>query len=106
MCEEYPFCGTSDEVYAYQLLPPNTDIPSVAGNYIFAIPASEDDWKPLYIGQTEDLKSRLAKHERYPECQRYGKFSILLHQNIDGERGRKEEEADLIERFNPPLNNT
>ena len=100
----YPFEGYSGRVYFYYWLPPNTNLPPVAGNYIFAIPESHG-WEPWYVGQAENLQDRIvSSHEKLREFGHDNVVNILYHENSSGEEGRRYEERDLINGLNPLFN--
>ena len=74
------------------------------GNYIYAKETSPGTWRPLYIGQTGSLRKRLASHEKEISATRWGATHIHVHLSSQDDDVRQLEEADLIARFNPPLN--
>lgn len=60
----------------------------------------------IYIGESEDVRARLANHEKYPDWSRYVRqgntlcFSFGAVGAVDRERA----EAALIVKHNPPVN--
>ena len=95
--------GDSGNKYKYWIHPRGTELKAVAGNYVYAKETSPNRWKPVYIGQTGDLKERqTAKYKK--EClDREGATHIHVHTNND-EDSRLAEEADLIAKWQPPCN--
>ena len=73
------------------------------GNYGFLLSVGDNRWLPVYWGQTNDLRHRLPTHERWAEAQRLGLVRCIAHINTN-ETSRLFEEADLIKRWNPRLN--
>ena len=94
--------GKSGKGYSYQVYNLNTDWNDAPGNYIFAkkVPAG---WAPIYIGETTSFKKRIPGHEKWPCVRRYGATHIHAHTNADA-KARKDEEKDLLARFDPPCN--
>ena len=74
------------------------------GNYILARRRADGRFDPLYIGETEDLPSRLASHEKWEAALALGMTHVHVH-HLAVDRGeRLEIEADLRRRFRTPLN--
>lgn len=101
------FFGISGRSYEYYL--PPRPIPHAAGNYIFATPLPRGNWEVLYVGESRDLRKRLAinRHEKWNESSRLvypRKIYILYGLNRAGDFIRRREERDLILNFNPPCN--
>lgn len=95
--------GQSGRIYDYEVHPIGTTFVDKPGNYIFAA-VSSGTWKACYIGQTENLKDRLANHEKEPCAKRHGATHIHAHLTTSGEATRKAEEEDLIRLHRPPCN--
>ena len=57
----------------------------------------------IYVGQTDNLKERLANHHRKDCFDRHGYTSVSVHQD-GNERSRIDKELDLIGALNPPCN--
>jgi hypothetical protein len=74
------------------------------GNYIFVKETSPNCWIPLCIGETESLKKRLGGHEKLRCVRRNGGTHIHAHTASASEQDRKEEEADLLAKWDPPCN--
>lgn len=102
--ETYSWQGRSGRMYTYYVHPIGTTFKNVAGNYIYAKRNGFGGWTAQYIGQTDDLGSRLAYHPKEPCAKRNGATHIHAHANSDGELARKAEESDLIARHSPPCN--
>ena len=80
-----------------------TEWNDVAGVYIFASVAPQNQWRALYIGQADSFKTRFSSHDRWPEAQRSGAkhvhcLSVPLAANRDTI------ERQLVRQFQPPLN--
>jgi hypothetical protein len=80
----------------------------IAANYAFArrpgTLLSAAGWIILYLGEAEDMKERMARHERLSEAIGLGANYVLSHTNPLGVDARRAEESDLIGRHNPALN--
>ena len=58
--------GQSGTKYLYFIYPIGTTFKEEAGNYIFALETKPNHWKPIYIGQTENLNERFDNHHKMP----------------------------------------
>ena len=97
--------GASGKQYKYWIDDINTSFKDEPGNYIYAKEISPDRWVPIYIGETDSLKDRLSSnHEKLPCIKRHGGTHIHAHTSSSDEDIRRAEEADLIEKWNPPCN--
>ena len=106
--EVHCFFGASGRQYDYFLPQDRSTIPSVPGNYMFASRRG-DEWKVLYVGETENLQNHLVRNEHgnglaalahaYP-----GSVDTLYDADQCKEEDRKKAEKDLIDKENPPLN--
>ena len=113
MEQEYTLTGESGRSYSYvsilvdveTLEPFLSEWDSVPGNYVFA---REEGYSMsiLYVGQTSNFKERLMfSHEKRLLAREAGLTHVLVHESqIKAER--LQEEQDLIEGCNPPLNRT
>lgn len=96
--------GQSNRTYRYWFLSDHSasGIKAEAGNYMFVRPANQG-WVPVYVGISDDLRSRLPNHEVWDAARKAGATQIMGHTQPD--RGAREnEERDLILRWQPPLN--
>lgn len=96
--------GKSGKKYEYLMYPIGTSFKDIPGNYIFAKETAPGKWRPVYIGQTSSLQSRLADHEKEACAKRNGATHIHVHSSSSSETERKTEESDLIARFTPECN--
>ena len=96
--------GASGTQYKYWILPLNAVFKDAPGNYIYAKETSPHQWSALYIGQTISLRQRLASHEKEASAIRRGATHIHAHLATKDDDARLHEEADLIARYLPPLN--
>src|SRR5713101_7429409 len=56
--------GRSGSRYQYWIYPLGTSFKEKPGNYIFAKEVQPGRWRPIYVGQTENLGARLPAHEK------------------------------------------
>jgi hypothetical protein len=96
--------GASGKQYEYWISPISMPFVDEPGNYIFVRETSPNNWIPVYIGETESLKNRLADHEKLLCVLRNGGTHIHAHTSSGNEQARKEEEADLLAKWDPPCN--
>jgi len=74
----------------------------VGAVYIF-VRHLQDEWYAQYVGQTENLKERLRRHDRLREAIQRGANQI--HARTEQvEWTRLNIESRLIQRYRPPLN--
>jgi predicted GIY-YIG superfamily endonuclease len=96
--------GKSGKEYKYWIYTIGTTFTDKKGaNYIFAKETTKGSYKPIYIGQTDDLSERFDNHHKMPCIKRNGATHIHVHINTD-ESSRLKEESDLIEKWNPICN--
>lgn len=91
--------GKSVEMKAYA---PSTNWRNVGAIYAFGYMV-QNQWRILYIGQTEDLKLRMASHERWKEAASNGATHILAAVVTD-RNSRETLERELIEHYAPSMN--
>ena len=96
--------GLSGREYRYYIYPIGTPFNAVPGNYIFAKETSQGRYRPIYIGETEDLSERFDNHHKMPCIRLQGATHIHVHQNDGGVAVRRLEERDLVGKWNPPCN--
>lgn len=97
--------GISGEKYKYWINLIGAPFKPVVGNYIFAKETKPREWIPIYVGETDNLQRRLTpNHEKMPCIKRYGGTHIHTHSSSDDEAIRQKEEADIIDKWNPPCN--
>jgi hypothetical protein len=95
--------GLSGSRYAYEIHASNASWNSVPCNYAFAMRGGLFPWHYLYFGETEDLRARLANHEKWAAAAALGATHIFAHVNQNA-LARLAEERDLIQTHNPRLN--
>ncbi len=97
--------GQSGTEYTDHILPRGSTFDTgQPGNYIHAKETTPNHFKPVYIGQTGDLNSRLANHEQQECVDGNGATHLHVHLNSAGEKARRAEEEDLILRWQPVCN--
>ena len=96
--------GASGKQYEYWISPLGMSFVDEPGNYIFVKETSPNNWIPIYIGETDSLKNRLADHEKLLCVRRNGGTHIHAHTTSGSQQVRKEEEADLLANWDPPCN--
>ena len=97
--------GISGKEYKYWIHSIGTSFEPVAGNYIFTKETKQHEWTPIYVGETGNLQRRLThNHEKVSCMKRYCGTHIHTHTNSDNEANRRNEEADIRDKWNPPCN--
>lgn len=97
------FLGT----YRYWRLPNPFDpkaIKHLPGNYMM-VAAIRQGLRPVYIGRSDDsLADRIPFHERMDDAIAAGAAYVYAAVNTTGNQARRDEEIDLIARWQPILN--
>jgi len=95
--------GFSGQTYGYNVYRlGSTAWRDLPGNYIFAKQVGQD-WRAIYIGQTESFRDRLPGHNELPCVSRNGATHIHVHVNRYKD-ARLSEERDLILEHKPACN--
>ena len=96
--------GVSGWGYDYHILPWNTPLPNLPGNYVLCRHEGNTAI-PLYVGEAEDLGNRCNdNHEKWFAAIRLGATHIHAKGTSGGKTARCAEETDLRHAFDPPLN--
>jgi hypothetical protein len=96
--------GASGKAYKYYIHPIRNDFRDLPGNYMFTKQTALGDWIPLYIGESESLQGRLSNHDKMPCVTGNGGTHIHVHISPADTAVRRDEEADLLRRWDPPCN--
>ena len=96
--------GISGNDYKYWISPVGSSFKSVPSNYIFATETSPNNWTAIYVGQTDNLDTRLSNHEKYPCILRHIGTHIHHHTSTYNTALRRKEESDIRDKWNPPCN--
>jgi predicted GIY-YIG superfamily endonuclease len=108
MADYIDWRGQSGRSYRYwfhsSIAPPSADLKKVAGNYMYVRQTRTGGWLPVYIGQADDVSARLPSHERLADAKKADATHLMTHTATSGEQTRLDEERDLIQYWNPPLN--
>jgi excinuclease UvrABC nuclease subunit len=104
MADYIDWLGRSGKSYRYWFLDINQPIKDEAGNYMFVQHLPTGRYLPAYIGQADSLRKRLPGHERLEDAKLAGATHVMSHTTPAGEQARLDEERDLIQYWNPPLN--
>lgn len=100
MAQNVTWTGKSGKRYEYTVHGLNTTWNEVAANYIFA----NGSYQALYVGETGNLKERMANHEKMQCAERNGVTHICSHTNSAGQAARRAEEQDIIAMGKPVCN--
>jgi predicted GIY-YIG superfamily endonuclease len=96
--------GISGKKYSYHIYPFGTALKAEAGNYIYAKLNAQNQWEPLYIGETDNLDSRVATHEKRERVGDNGVTHIHAHLTPGDRSIRLNEETDIRNNFKTPCN--
>ncbi len=100
--------GASGTAYSFDVYPADTVWnDNVACVYYVSKrtkkPDGGGDHAVIYVGQTEDLKTRHEDHHKQQCFERHGYNAISIYQERS-ERARLQIEADLVRALSPPCN--
>ena len=104
LTEKVNWRGNSGKVYIYNIHKIGTKFRKFPGNYIVAQETDLHRWKPIYIGQTEDMSQDFDTNPKFPCIQQNQATHILVHRNENGKRARLVEETDLVNKWHPVCN--
>jgi hypothetical protein len=106
MADTLDWPGNSGKTYRYwftsEIAPSN--LKNEGGNYMWIRRLPTGNWLPVYVGQADDISTRIPNHERLADAMRAGATHLMAHTTPAGEKARLDEERDLIAHWNPALN--
>lgn len=73
------------------------------GIYLFCYRGQDENWWPIYIGQTSCFRDRPGRHEMWPSAAQRGATAILA-KVVHTQAERDALESLMIGNFNPVLN--
>lgn len=103
MIETVHWEGSHGLVYEYGVYEIGTNFKPLPANYIYAQFLPGRGWRPVYIGQTTNLRDRVRQHHKIQCIQEQGAAYIHAHLTPTTEE-RCAEERDLLERWEPICN--
>lgn len=77
----------------------------VGGIYVFAGKGRDGRWRAIYVGKTGSFQDRIPFHEKWNYAVRLGATHVHA-MAVSSAVKRTEIETTLINRLNPPLNQT
>ena len=91
--------------YSFEIHQMEGEWNDIGGVYIFAYLSNPTDrlWSAVYIGQTKSFATRLPSHTEWEEAQLLGATHVHAL-SVGPAATRKRIEKELIEAFDPPLN--
>ena len=99
---EIYFAGVSKRYYAFRFYSLIDELPETAAVYIFT-KSGNGSYDPLYIGETDTLKSTISNHEKWVCVSRRFVNALCVHFERDA-TVREQIVNDLIERQCLPCN--
>lgn len=104
MKEKIHWKGRSGRNYKYNIYKMGTKFKKIPANFILAQVTSLKKWKPVYVGQTDNLSDYFDTCGKIPCVQENEPSHIHVHRNDAGLKARLSEELDLINRWHPACN--
>ena len=98
------FKGKSGEGYKYWIYDLSDTHAAVPANYIFVKETKPNSFRPIYIGETEDISDRFDNHHKMPCIKRNGASHLCAHKSSADKKVRCAEEADLVANYSPICN--
>jgi excinuclease UvrABC nuclease subunit len=89
--------------HTFEVHIPSVTWRDIPGIYIFCAVTPQNMWKPIYIGQADSLKARLANHERWEEAVALGATHVHA-MAASSAQSRDAIERQLIRAYGPRLN--
>ncbi|HVZ01436.1 MAG TPA: hypothetical protein VHA35_18145 [Dongiaceae bacterium] len=96
--------GASGRAYFYTPYAWGTRWRADPANYAFGLVDEASQWQLAYIGETANLRSRMATHSQWQAAAKLGCSHVLVNLNAGGLTARRREEQDLILKLQPSLN--
>jgi len=96
--------GGSGTEYKYWIHRLPQSFKAFAGNYIFAKETKPGKYTPIYIGEAEDLSVCFDDHHAMSRIEKAGATHILAHTTTLGFLTRRDEQIDLIDKYDPACN--
>ncbi len=96
--------GESGKKYGYWIHPVNARFRKIAGNVVFARKTAEDEWEPLYIGQTRNFDFGFADEQKENCARKNGATHVHVHFSSPDEPVRNAEKEDLVAKWKPVCN--
>lgn len=100
------FTGASGTKYSFIGYTLDTSFSDVGAVYIFTKRTVSDDngtHATLYIGETEELGTRISNHEKWSCVNNHGANCICVHRD-DNQASRLQKEKDLLGNYHSPCN--
>jgi hypothetical protein len=101
------FKGASGTSYSFEVWATDVTFKEVGAVYVFSKRVTDSAGKGthtlLYIGQTDNLATRIPNHEKWPCVKRNSVNCICTHLD-NSEKSRLDKEADLIKGNTTPCN--
>ena len=98
---KWTWLGLKFEIHEYEPLSNWREVPVV---YIFAGRDAEEGWTALYIGETGNVRERLAGHDEWPKAVSLGATHVHALLAPASAQSRRDLERELRLEYNPPLN--
>lgn len=101
--------GESGTKYKFNIYTTTHSFPDSAGVYIFTKRTKKNDhysYRYLYVGETSSFEDRItSSHSKWNDAKKKGMNCIFIHRMSGSTKSsRQEVEEDIIERWNPSLN--
>jgi len=101
------FTGKSGREYEFWLYPLDVTFKELPGIYIWLKETKAGSYRPLYIGQSQNLNDRHSGgHHKEDDVRLAGATHICAHVTSGTPTQRLLEERDLIEKYKPDFNET
>ena len=96
--------GASGRKYGYWIHPIDVQFRKIADNVISAKLTDNQEWVPMYIGQTRNFDEGFAVRDMVDCAKKSGATHVHTHFSSPDEPIRTREANDLIAQWKPPCN--
>ena len=102
MSQQIEFVGASGARYRYMPLDEDRFLPPAGANYVIAHRSGKTR-TIVMAGETDNLAGRVWRGQLEEARERYGEVEVLTRLNVKS-AVRREELADMIDGYKPPMN--
>jgi hypothetical protein len=102
LSRQIEFAGKSGARYRYTTLDEDRFLPPAGANFVIA-QATSDGLTIVFAGETDNLSARVWRDRLEEARTLYGHVEVLTRLNVKS-AVRREEQTDMIEQYQPPMN--
>lgn len=96
--------GQSGKEYEYHIYTLDETHKAIPANYVFVKQTEPKRYRPLYVGETNNISERFENHEKWPDLKKNGVTHVCTHESSSDKKVRTNEESDIIAKWKPVCN--